>query len=760
MRNFYVFLLLLFPFFTQAQTEISGIINTYTSVSSITSDTCLSQLTVADANTFSIGDAVVLIQMQGATIDESNSSSFGNIVNLNGAGLYEINEIKSIDGQNIFLNNQMVNTYNLGGKVQLVKMADYENATITDTLTAANWNGETGGVLALRVNQLLTMNANIDVSGKGFRGGVAATSTTNNCSALFIQDNYFYNEGNWRGSAKGEGIAPIIIDKEYGRGAQANGGGGGNDHNSGGGGGANVTNGGEGGDNNEPSTFGCKGFRPGIGGKGISTNTNRLFLGGGGGAGHENNNVGTNGGNGGGIVILIANEISPSGNVLQTNGVSPILGGGDGGGGGGGGGTVLLEVQQLNNVLTVIVEGGEGGSIQNFGDRCFGPGGGGSGGKIATNLVSGGLFIPNLSGGVAGLSTNSSDCPVSSNGAQVGMNGVLENMDTLVFAENTFPAPNADFLYSTNNFEVEFFNESMGGISSTWDFGDGNTSMLENPIHIYSENGTYQVSLIVNSSCGADTVTKEVVILIADAQFSVTPAAGCAPLTVNFTDESEGNIFGYAWTFAGGNPSSSLDANPEVTYSTPGLYDVILFVTGPFGFDTIRVEDAVNVVAPAIAEFETDANGAVVNFINNSQNAGAYLWDFGDGSPTEVSQNPFHQYALPGVYEVTLTVSNLYCDSTITQVVNVDFVNTEELERLGIKIFPNPAQDFLQVELKNNNEFTSFKIHGIDGRAHSDLDQTFENNKTIDVSNLPTGVYIITLQNESWKVHHRFIRSN
>jgi len=247
-KLFALFFLSLFAYQLNAQVELSGVINNYSKVTQIENDSCQNKITVTDASPFDEGQFVVLIQMQGATIDESNSSDFGDILELNNTGFYEINEIVA----------------------------------------------EVGGVLALKISGQLLMNANIDVSGLGFRGGATQTATNNNCTWLFQQNDYFYDFGNWRGAAKGEGIAPIILDKEFGKGPQANGGGGGNDHNSGGGGGANISSGGAGGENDEPQTFGCQGNHPGLGGKAIGNFENRIFLGGGGGAGHDNNMVATN----------------------------------------------------------------------------------------------------------------------------------------------------------------------------------------------------------------------------------------------------------------------------------------------------------------------------------------------------------------------------------------------------------------------------------------------------------------------------------
>ena len=83
-----------------AQVQLSGVINQYSKVTFIENDNCQNKITVTDISLFDEGQLVVLIQMQGATINESNSANFGNIEELNNAGFYEINEI--VKGDAIF----------------------------------------------------------------------------------------------------------------------------------------------------------------------------------------------------------------------------------------------------------------------------------------------------------------------------------------------------------------------------------------------------------------------------------------------------------------------------------------------------------------------------------------------------------------------------------------------------------------------------------------------------------------------------------
>ncbi|MFX9224416.1 hypothetical protein ABTO47_19760, partial [Acinetobacter baumannii] len=79
----------------------------------------------------------------------------------------------SIVGNNIKLQKKLINSYDfINGKVQIIRVPSYSNATIASTLTAKSWNGTIGGVLVFNVTDTLKLNADIDVSGKGFVGGI------------------------------------------------------------------------------------------------------------------------------------------------------------------------------------------------------------------------------------------------------------------------------------------------------------------------------------------------------------------------------------------------------------------------------------------------------------------------------------------------------------------------------------------------------------------------------------------------------------
>ena len=426
LRIYFTICFLFFSLFS-LKSQISGVVNQYTSVTAI--DYTNTIIEVSDPSSFALNDRVLLIQMQGAIISEGNNSTFGTITsgaNLNSAGLYEMGTVCNVFGDSIFLEYNLQNTYDVGDGLQLVKVYTGINETVNGTVSASPWNGTTGGVIAIELSGTLTLNADIDASEQGFRGGAQFQSSYTGCNFIVNHSNYFYpfNGGNALGATKGEGIAEYIANKEYGKGKQANGGGGGNDHNTGGGGGSNYNAGGNGG-NFITSTFGCTGSNPGIGGLalniyGYSGGNNRVFLGGGGGSGQDDNNNGKDGGNGGGIILIIADQIEGNGFTIASNGGTPNSSSGDGGAGGGAGGTILFSTNGFGTTaLTVEANGGNGGNVTTT--ACAGPGGGGSGGVIWTATALSGMVSPLVNGGASGLAVDCSFSPQSATGGSSGV---------------------------------------------------------------------------------------------------------------------------------------------------------------------------------------------------------------------------------------------------------------------------------------------------------------------------------------------------
>jgi PKD repeat protein len=249
-------------------------------------------------------------------------------------------------------------------------------------------------------------------------------------------------------------------------------------------------------------------------------------------------------------------------------------------------------------------------------------------------------------------------------------------LDTLSqWVEIICNGPQADFTFSQSGiFQVQFQNQSQntGNASYIWDFGDGNSSTLEDPQHSYAFADSFWVSLIVSDSCGLDTLAQWVEIICNGPQADFGWTAG-SNFQVQFQDSSQGTgIFSWVWDFGDGNGSSQME--PQHTYAGPGNYQVCLIVGDSCGLDTLC--QSVSVICEptelplADFSFQMDSFSLVVGFTNLSSNADQYSWDFGDGSG-DTASNPVHLYPEAGTYDVCLIVSGICGIDTLCQSLEV-----------------------------------------------------------------------------------------
>lgn len=424
-------------------TDISGIVNTYHKVIEIIpAKACVR---VADISGLDVNSIVMLVQMKGAAINTTNTSAFGDTTTLNGAGNYEIGTVCYIIGDSVFLFHNLLNSYDVSSKVQLVQFGEYYSANVVDTVKAASWDSAagTGGVIAIFCDQDLTLNKPIYADSSGYSGG-AFIQSNGTCSDLTPANSYIYNASTTvpqNGAYKGEGVATVTAAQSGGRGAPANAGGGGNNHNNSGGGGANLTQGGIGGGNSS-SGVACTVTRRGEAGKAMSSwNGQKIFMGGGAGAGHSNNGLTiVNGGNGAGLIFIWANNLIGNGELITAKGGTGGNSQSDGAGGGGAGGTIIMHVSNYTGAVSIRADGGSGGASENGGNlnRCFGGGGGGSGGAI---YFTGALpaTTNTVTGGAAGVETNrDASCAVTAQDAAAGITGQI--FSSYTFSRSTDPA--------------------------------------------------------------------------------------------------------------------------------------------------------------------------------------------------------------------------------------------------------------------------------------------------------------------------------
>jgi gliding motility-associated-like protein len=380
--------------------------------SAVTAIVAANRMTVSDPSGFIPGDTVLVIQMQGVQIYTNPYGEYA--AKFGEPGLWEFVRISGVTGSDLTFANNLKIAYNVKGNIQVIKVPSFSNAAVKNSdLTCDPWDPvlKSGGVLAMIVRNNLTLEKNIDLSGKGFKGGIADIGL--GACQVTTGSNESYPDSYANAGWKGEGIAihdggGSLLLPAYAKGKNPNftGGGGGWGNHSGGGGGSNRGAGGEGGTEN---SAGCA-FPIGqaLGGKigESATMVNRIFMGGGGGA-STRSATGTTGpgGDGGGIVIIISNTITGAGGHILAKGGNGGNGGGagpSGAAGGGGGGTIALSVLNYSGSFEAHVEGGNGGANLS---RTYGEGGGGGAGLVWISIDNA-LISVKTDGGLAGNSSN------------------------------------------------------------------------------------------------------------------------------------------------------------------------------------------------------------------------------------------------------------------------------------------------------------------------------------------------------------------
>jgi hypothetical protein len=368
-------------------------------------------ITVDDVTGFSAGDTVLLIQMQGVRILTDPQGSYGTLQNKFGEpGMHEFLIILSVNSgtKEIVFRNNVINSFDPKGNIQIVRVPYFNSAVVTGVLTCSPWDPVTksGGVLVMIIGRTIKLNANIDVSGQGFRGGkdtIGLGIEWNSNTLLYGKE--YYPQSFTNAGYKGEGLAihndagslliPLI---SKGLGPNFTGGGGGNGKYSGGGGGSNRGTGGVGGQEDFFPSL------PGGNGGFIADHPalpSRIYMGGGGGASTTSpTGSSSNGGSGGGIIIIIADTITGNGgNVIARGNNGGSVTGIGGSGGGGGGGSIVLSVNSYgSNPISFFVNGGKGGDNP----ETFGEGAGGGGGLLWVSKNTSVNATISLSGGKAG----------------------------------------------------------------------------------------------------------------------------------------------------------------------------------------------------------------------------------------------------------------------------------------------------------------------------------------------------------------------
>lgn len=270
---------------------------------------------------------------------------------------------------------------------------------------------------------------------------------------------------------------------------------------------------------------------------------------------------------------------------------------------------------------------------------------------------------------------------------QLFLNPGTECGDTAKIFVNLFPAINADFSYKYDTCVAEavtFTDKSVSGSGKitawAWDFGDKQSSNLQNPSHNYKAPGNLPAKLIVTdiNKC-KDTLTQIIKYFPVPALIVIAPSefVGCAPSDIFFNNLSTpiDNSYDIRWDF--GDGGSSDDISPVHTYENPGSYTVKVDITSPIGCQTDTTFNRLIVIQPSPQAGFTFLPAApsnldpMVRFTDQSQGANSWFWSFGNGS-TSIQRNPTYTFRDTGMYIISQIVTHPSgCRDTLTQTLDL-----------------------------------------------------------------------------------------
>lgn len=236
-------------------------------------------------------------------------------------------------------------------------------------------------------------------------------------------------------------------------------------------------------------------------------------------------------------------------------------------------------------------------------------------------------------------------------------------------------APIAKYTFEnncTNRESVSFEDKSIDDKTWTWDFGDGSTSKVQNPVHVYGTTGSYNVVLSVANNTCVDTTSKTIQVVNEKPKLSIIPFTNCRNIDLSFEvkNVNAANILNTTWDFGDGNSQVTNGTTTTHSYNKAGTYQVSVIVRDILGCtDTLSQSTVVNIFGPTAKFSAPKTTGCIkelFDFTDASNSDGTHpiktwTWDFGDNTIKTYNAAPFqHAYLAAGYYDVKLTVLDEY----------------------------------------------------------------------------------------------------
>jgi PKD repeat protein len=307
-----------------------------------------------------------------------------------------------------------------------------------------------------------------------------------------------------------------------------------------------------------------------------------------------------------------------------------------------------------------------------------------------------------------------------------------------------------------------------GGVVNkySWSFGDGGTSLAENPSHNWSSLGPKTVNFAIDLANGCKAnISKELTVGIQPkAAFTVGDIClGKPAIFVNNTTWPQGDI-SYVWNFGDGNTSTS--TSPIHSYNKAFSPNVTLYATIAGGCTDSVVINTFNVIeGPRTCDFSTNTDYAFgfygikleplneSNGIVGGQANVDYTWIFqggGTNSSTGVNAATSYDFQSDGSYTVTMRArskSAPFCECSKTKQVVMNRTEVKSFEETGVAIFPNPNNGQFTIALKENfGSQVTVEITNIAGGVVKTLTADNSGSISVNTGDVADGTYLVRVR--------------
>lgn len=319
----------------------------------------------------------------------------------------------------------------------------------------------------------------------------------------------------------------------------------------------------------------------------------------------------------------------------------------------------------------------------------------------------------------------------------------------------------------TSVFTNQSSTTTSGIVSYLWDFGDMTGSTAQNPTHLYSSPGNYNVTLsVMDASLNTYSTTQSVMVnSIPTASFtSPTQVCGDSVTFMNNSSVTNDTITSYAWDFgdasSGANNISTL-ASPTHVFSSAGTFNIIQLITTANGCSDSASSSIIVNIQPSSSWSSTFISDSTYDFSDMSSAASGntisgYSWNFGDSassSNTSLLASPSHTFSGPGTYTVCQTVyDNNGCSDSTCQTITVNLTGLIGNSASAVKIYPNPASTSFRISGIANGQI---KIMDISGKVVHN--QSINERTLINIETISSGVYFLELTTASQTIREKLV---